>query len=554
MNLTTRQALAGVAFPFLLCIPLFAQSGATPAAAPAFEIADVHPSPSRPHPGVRGGMKGGDRYFLRDATMIDLIAGTYDVDPADVFGGPPWLAFDRFDIVAKAPAGTSDDAAKLMVRALLADRFSLVAHPGTRSLPAFVLSAGKTPKLKPAAAPAEPGDCQYRPPPKNASPADAMNIRFSCHNLTMQSFAEFLHNVASPYLNRPVVDRTGLKGGWDFDLEWTYRIRPDADGVTIFAAVDKQLGLKLESKPAPLPVVVVESANEKPTPNDPNLDKLLPPPPPAEFDVAVIRPSGPDERNFRINIDANNVNIQYGTLQTLMLHAFSIKNGGSRIGGKPPWLDKQHWDIVGKASVDAAPNAIPGQTADLDMNDVNEMLRSLLADRFKLVTHLETRPADVYALVAAGPKMKKADPTNHPSCKDGVGLDGKDPRRDNPLLNRLVSCQNMTMSQLAIELQTIAPGYVPAPVIDTTGLDGAYDFTLSFSKKGDDAKTMSRPQAAGDATSTDASTPSASDPTLGGMSLYDAMQKQLGIKLEKRKEVPMPMLVIDHIEEQPTEN
>jgi uncharacterized protein (TIGR03435 family) len=231
-----------------------------------------------------------------------------------------------------------------------------------------------------------------------------------------------------------------------------------------------------------------------------------------------------------------------------MLHAFSI--GGSRIDGKPPWLDKQHWDIVGKASVDAASNPIPGQTQDLDMDDVNEMLRSLLADRFKLVTHMETRPADVYALLAANPHMKKADPTNHPSCADGVGLDGKDPRRDNPLLSRLVSCQNMTMAQLAIELQSIAPGYVPAPVIDATSLDGAYDFTLSFSKKGDDTKTLSRPSAIGE----DAATPSASDPILGGMSLYDAMQKQLGIKLEKRKEVPMPMLVIDHVEEQPTEN
>lgn len=108
----------------------------------------------------------------------------------------------------------------------------------------------------------------------------------------------------------------------------------------------------------------------------------------------------------------------------------------------------------------------------------------------------------------------------------------------------------MTMAQLAVELQNIAPGYVPAPVIDTTGLDGAYDFTLSFSKKGDDIKTLSRPSATGE----DAAMPSASDPTLGGMSLYDAMQKQLGIKLEKRKEVPMPMLVIDHVEEQPTEN
>jgi len=534
----------------LLTLPALGQPPNTPppvpAASPTFEIADVHPSPSRPHPGVRGGMKGGERYFLRDATMIDLIANTYDVDPADIFGGPPWLAFDRFDIVAKTPAATSYNTAKLMVRALLADRFKLVAHTGTRSLPAFVLSAGKTPKLKQAIAPGEPGGCEFQRPAKDVPPANMMNISFSCHNITMETLAEFLHQVASPYLTRPVVDATGLKGGWDFEIQWSYRIPKDADGVTIFAAVDKQLGLKLESKPAELPVVVVESANEKPTPNAPDLDKILPPPPPAEFDVAVIRPSNPDERNFHINVQGNNVNIQYGTLQTLMLHAFSI--GASSIEGKPPWLNQQHWDIVGKASTDASPAPIPGQMQDLDDDDINEMLRSLLADRFKLTTHKETRPADVYALVAAGPKMKKADPENHPTCIEGTLPGGKDPRLDNPLLNRLISCQNMTMAQLAIELRNLAPGYVPAPVIDATGLAGAYDFTLSFSKKGDDTKTISAPPRAGD----DAS--AASDPTLGGMSLYDALQKQAGLKLEKREKVPMPTLIIDHIEQNPTDN
>jgi uncharacterized protein (TIGR03435 family) len=143
--------------------------------------------------------------------------------------------------------------------------------------------------------------------------------------------------------------------------------------------------------------------------------------------------------------------------------------------------------------------------------------------------------------------MKKADPSNHPSCHEGPGPDGKDPRIDTPLRSRLISCQNMTMSQLTTELSSLASGYLPAPVIDATGLDGAYDFTLSFSKQVDLNKPLPTPSN-GDASA------AASDPSLGAISLFDAMQKQLGLKLQKRDKVPMPTLVIDHIEQKPTEN
>ena len=105
----------------------------------------------------------------------------------------------------------------------------------------------------------------------------------------------------------------------------------------------------------------------------------------------------------------------------------------------------------------------------------------------------------------------------------------------------------MTMAELADQLTRLAAGYIPAPVFNATGLDGVYDFTLSFSKKGDDTKTIpAPPSASGENT--------ASDPTLGGMSLYDAMQKQLGSKLEKREKKLCPSLAIDHVEQQPTEN
>jgi uncharacterized protein (TIGR03435 family) len=538
-----KQAFAILALT-LLCSPLFAQSATAPAAAPAtFEIADVHASPYRRHPAIRFSVHG-DRLLIRDATLVDLIADTYAVYPSSVFGGPQWLAFDHFDIFAKLPPATTRTSVMPMLRPLLDDRFKLVAHTGTRPLPAFVLSAGSSSKLKKSADSAGPGGCQYQQPPKEAQLTNTMNIKFSCRNTTLQSFVDFLHEVASPYLTRPVVDATGLKGGYDFDIEWTYQIPKDADGVTIFQAIDKQLGLKLALKTTPLPVVDVVSVNQQPTPNVADIDKLLPPPPPAEFDVAVIRPSNPNETRFGMNIQGNTVNIQYATLLTLIYNSFNTPPG--KIENKPKWLDGQHYDIIGKASTgDASP--IPGVGPSVDIDDVWEMTRSLLADRFKLTTHTDQRPSDVYALLTANPKMKKADPENHPTCHEGPGPDGRDLRLDNPLRNRLISCQNMTMSQLTTELSSLASGYLPAPVIDATGLDGAYDFTLSFSKQVDLNKPLAAPSN-GDGSA------SASDPSLGPISLFDAMQKQLGLKLEKREKVPMPVLVIDHIEEKPTEN
>jgi uncharacterized protein (TIGR03435 family) len=536
-----------------LCSPAFAQSPSTPPnPTPGFLAADVHASPKRLHADVQGGTVHGDRYYVRAATMVDLISLNYQVDPGSIFGGPPWLAFDRFDILAKVPPSTSDVAARQMVRALLADRFKLVAKSDTRPLPAFVLSAGKAPKVKQTATPAQPGDCKFQPPAKDAPASAGPNVHFSCHNMTMPAFAEFLHDVASPYLTRPVVDQTGLDGGWDFDIAWTYQIPKDADGVTIFSAVDKQLGLKLEQKTAPLPVVVIESVNETPTPNIADLDKLLPPVPAAQFDVAVIRPYNPEEKHFNIDVDpSGRVSIQHASLLTLIYQSYDI--APNNITNKPTWLDSDLYDIVGKAAVQASPSTIPGAAPVIDEDEVKEMIRSLLADRFKLAVHPDTttRNTQVYALVAANPKMKKADPANHPSCDEGPGPGARDPRLDNPLLNRLVYCRNMTMPELAERLKNIAGGYVPDPVIDATGLDGAYDFTLSFTKKADLNKTIPAPPRAD---SSDGPTPA--DPPLTGLSVFDALQKQLGLKLEKREtnQVPVNVLVIDHVERKPTEN
>jgi len=108
----------------------------------------------------------------------------------------------------------------------------------------------------------------------------------------------------------------------------------------------------------------------------------------------------------------------------------------------------------------------------------------------------------------------------------------------------------MTMAQIGEELQRIASGYIYSSVLDATGIKGSWDFTLSFS-----SANLTKPGAGGGpppgagATSTTAAT---SDPN-GALSLFDAVSKQLGLKLEKQRR-PAPVLVIDHIEEKPTEN
>jgi len=106
----------------------------------------------------------------------------------------------------------------------------------------------------------------------------------------------------------------------------------------------------------------------------------------------------------------------------------------------------------------------------------------------------------------------------------------------------------MTMTQFAEDLTRIAGGYIKEPVIDATGITGAFDFTLNFTGAGRLTGAGGR---GGDAAAAGA-TPTASDPS-GGLSLFDAVQKQLGLKLELKKR-PFPVLVIDSVNEKPSDD
>jgi uncharacterized protein (TIGR03435 family) len=112
------RILKCIGFLALVCAAAFGQS-----TRPAFQIADVHASIPTRNPNMQGGVLRAGRYEIRKATMLDLIKTAYGVDPDVVFGGPSWLEWDRFDVIAKAPENTPPATVKRMLQLLLADRF-----------------------------------------------------------------------------------------------------------------------------------------------------------------------------------------------------------------------------------------------------------------------------------------------------------------------------------------------------------------------------------------------------------------------------------------------
>ena len=175
------------------------------------------------------------------------------------------------------------------------------------------------------------------------------------------------------------------------------------------------------------------------------------------------------------------------------------------------------------------------------------MVRALLMDRFKLAVHMGGPAHQCVHFALRKTETDESGSIESYEMRGRVLADGKDPRDKNPALNRLLTCQNLTMTQFSEMLQGLASGYTFVPVKDSTGLEGGWDFTLSFSTAGtyqNAGRGAAAPAAGGAAM--------ASDPS-GALSLPEAVNKQLGLKLEKQMR-PVPVLVIDHVEEKPTDN
>ena len=517
---------------------------------PKFDVADVHVSPTARGFGQNfGGVLREGHYVNRDATMLILIESAYGVSEDNISGGPGWIALDLFDVVAKVPDGTTPATANLMLQSLLADRFGLVVSRGTRPVPRYVLTVGKGgSKLKSASGSGTPS-CQpvQQPTAPPADPASTPNNKVACRGLTAAAIAENLRQMANAYLDHDVVDSTKLEGAWDFDLEWTSRAllaAKGADGISLFDAVEKQMGLKLELQNVPMESFVVERVNRKPTPNPSNIQTALALAA-ARFEAAQIKPADPDARPFVGLLYTGGSQMRAGgTLRQLVAMALQVTPNiaDDVVIGLPKSADTQRWDITAKvpSSGEGAPNIVRGRALPPPLSVGLEMLRGLLLDQFELKTHTENREVTVYALTLAGtkPKLTQADEAERAGCKP-------DPNAPKPAanINTMISCKNTSMADLAQNLQQMANAYIDHPIVDSTGLAGGWDFLMGWTPKALMQPTPAAPQSTG--ATVEAVVPD-------GITVFDAMEKQLGLKLVKQKR-SIPVIVVDHVDEKPIE-
>jgi len=215
------------------------------------------------------------------------------------------------------------------------------------------------------------------------------------------------------------------------------------------------------------------------------------------FEVASVKPNNSGTGHSDVDTDGNLLRMKNVTLKACILWAFSVTD--AQVSG-PSWLDSERFDITAKTE--------SGKPEP-------RMLQAVLAERFKLAVHRETKEQTLYELVVAknGVKLKKSDP----------GEDDMTSRRGH------LTATRASMQRLASFLG--GPNVrLGRPVVDKTGLDGVFDFTLDWTPDSDAEKSAGH-----------------------APSIFVALQEQLGLRLEARKG-PVEVLIVDHVERVPTDN
>ena len=262
---------------------------------PAFDVATIKRT-TAPNGLTEFQMRQGGRLVVMGMSLRDLVRRAYGSDEIQrseqVIGGPDWAGVDRYDILAATDAavGASPELRNAgmlaMVRTLLTDRFKLKAHTELRDADTYALVlANKDGKLGTNLHPST-IDCPVLIPgvPRNTDPARWCGVRggglsgmLRGQGVTMKELTAILAIYAT--VARPVRDRTGLDGRFDFAVEFTAPFiagptpgsqavpNPAADtGPTLFTALQEQLGLRLQNERAKIPFLVIDSADH-PTEN-----------------------------------------------------------------------------------------------------------------------------------------------------------------------------------------------------------------------------------------------------------------------------------------------
>jgi len=261
-----------------------------------FDVATIKQNTGPAAGGPIGGGIGfrAGRFSAENITLQQLLTYAYELQAYEIFGGPGWASGDRFDIAATMqplPTGSDPRDAparnRRLLRALLADRFNLVVHEEHREMPVYALVMARPDRRlgerlrrfeAECADPSKlgpPPDATFGMPTSDSSkgPLRCMAFtgvgRISAQGTMLSDLGMILARL--PAVRRRVIDKTGLTGRFDFDLEWTPLVLPPGPaapsdrvsdaGPTIFTALQEQLGLRLESTRETIPVLVIDTVS-----------------------------------------------------------------------------------------------------------------------------------------------------------------------------------------------------------------------------------------------------------------------------------------------------
>ena len=228
---------------------------------PTFAVASIRQNQSGSG-GSGLNVRPGGAFTVSNYSLVRLVQFAYDISESQIVGGPDWIRSDRFDITARASADVARDQIPLMVQSLLRDRFRLRLRPEKREMPVLELVLARSdgrvgPSLQDCA------DKNTKPPgkPFTAPPGGAVAAG-DCGRIAR------LATFVAARMNSIVVDKTGLKGDWRYNIYFGPDLQDSGnpDLAPFATALREQLGLRLERTRGPVDVLVIESV-DKPTEN-----------------------------------------------------------------------------------------------------------------------------------------------------------------------------------------------------------------------------------------------------------------------------------------------
>ena len=550
----------------------FAQS---PAARPEFEVASIKPNTSGTRM-VRISGVGTSRFVATNVTVRMLIAFAYDLKNFQISGGTTATDSDRYDVEAKAAESKpSLEQSRLMLQALLADRFKLMVHRETKEMPVYALVAGRngTRLAEPKAgscvtiepgSPPPPPPARGQPPPLFCGglmmgPDTLRGVKTSMKEFVgallrfwagqwstrrdtperLMSISNFRRkgwiwsacsaapacrrmrrNLTTPDLRSSPPSRSNLVSDWNRKKDrlrsWsltTQRKHPK----TRRPIVTNRFPQRSYALLAVSAMLVLPGFSSAQT-----------------FEVASVKPNTSGNNMIMIRppvggrFTATNARLK-------MLIGLAYKVQDFDISGGPGWIDSDGYDITAKAA-----------DTNAGIDQLRPMLQALLEDRFKLKVHRETKEMPVFALMAAknGPKL--------PVAKEGgcVAFGPGSPPPPPPVPGKLppTPCGGFMMGPNRLEGGKISmtqlvgalSNVLGRPVIDKTGFTGTFDAKIEFSLEGTTFGASGVGPLGGPL-------PDAGNPDTSRPSIFTALQEQLGLKLDAQK-APSEILVIDHAE------